>query len=108
MGFLLVIFPVILSFQDSISKSIYNLIKFHDLAIVVFISVRTIVSLALLFSTLSPYFSNLNSDEPILEFIWTTIPIITLIFIVLPSLFTLYIVEDPFDFCLPVTATGKQ
>nr|YP_009371263.1 cytochrome c oxidase subunit II [Styloperla spinicercia]ARR75384.1 cytochrome c oxidase subunit II [Styloperla spinicercia] len=97
-----------LSFQDAASPLMEQLIFFHDHALLILIMITTLVSY--LMSTL---FFNLNINRYLLEgqmieVIWTILPAITLIFIALPSLRLLYLLDEVNDPALTLKTIGHQ
>lgn len=97
-----------LAFQDSASFSIENLIHFHDIAIVILTIVTTLVLLNITFIIKYKLTNRYLLQEQTIEIIWTVVPIIILIIIALPSLQTLYNLEDPFTPNLTIKAVGHQ
>jgi cytochrome c oxidase subunit 2 len=83
-----------LSFQDSASPLIEQLTFFHDHTMII-IRLITILVGYIIACLLIPNLPNrLLSEEQSIETIWTIIPAITLIFIALPSLRLLYLLDE--------------
>lgn len=95
-------------FQDANSPLIEQLIFFHDHRIIILVFITIIISyfiLNILFNKLSNRFW-LNNQ--ILETIWTIIPMVILIFIALPSLRLLYLLDENFEPSLTIKILGHQ
>jgi len=97
-----------LSFQDRISPSIEHILFFHDHAIIILILI-TILTLHLVGSLiLRKKFNKFVIEGQEIETIWTILPALLLIFIALPSLKTLYLIEDTKTPRITVKTTGHQ
>lgn len=85
-----------------------ELIYFHDHTLVILALIITVVFYALT-SLLNNTFTNrflLESQE--IETAWTVIPIVILIFLALPSLRLLYLMDEINDPDITIKATGHQ
>nr|YP_009093653.1 cytochrome c oxidase subunit II [Metanephrops sibogae]CEG06190.1 cytochrome c oxidase subunit 2 [Metanephrops sibogae] len=83
-----------LGFQDSASPLMEQLIFFHDHTMVVLILITTFVGYmmaSMFFNTLTNRFLLENQT---IEIIWTILPAIILVFIALPSLRLLYLLDE--------------
>jgi len=99
---------IALSFQDRSSPTIEQLTFFHDHAIVILILI-TIITIYLLSSfALSRSFHKFIREGQEIETIWTILPAILLIFIALPSLKVLYLIEDTKSPSLTLKVNGHQ
>nr|QHD47926.1 cytochrome c oxidase subunit II [Suwallia bimaculata] len=97
-----------LSLQDSASPMMEQLTFFHDHALLILIMITTLVSY--LMATMC-FNSNINRfllDGQTIEVIWTILPAITLIFIALPSLRLLYLLDEVSDPALTLKTIGHQ
>nr|YP_009485997.1 cytochrome c oxidase subunit II [Suwallia errata]AWA28586.1 cytochrome c oxidase subunit II [Suwallia errata] len=97
-----------LSLQDSASPMMEQLTFFHDHALLILIMITTLVSY--LMATLF-FNSNINRfllDGQTIEVIWTILPAITLVFIALPSLRLLYLLDEVSDPALTLKTIGHQ
>nr|QOP62910.1 cytochrome c oxidase subunit 2 [Synallactes sp. Y30071] len=97
-----------LGLQDASSPLMEELIYFHDYTIIILTLITVLVSYGLL-SLLSSSFTNrffLEGQE--LETIWTIIPAIVLIFLALPSLQLLYLMDEVNNPFLTIKAIGHQ
>nr|YP_011014480.1 cytochrome c oxidase subunit 2 [Scopimera longidactyla]WQA11146.1 cytochrome c oxidase subunit 2 [Scopimera longidactyla] len=97
-----------LGFQDSSSPLMEQLILFHDHIMLVLVLIVTFV-----FYMMSTLFSNLLvnrymlENQPI-EIIWTSIPALILIFIALPSLRLLYLLDEVNNPSMTLKTIGHQ
>lgn len=85
-----------------------HIIFFHDHAIIILILI-TILTLHLVYSLLkSKKFNKFIIEGQEIETIWTILPAVMLIFIALPSLKTLYLIEDTKTPSMTIKVTGHQ
>jgi cytochrome c oxidase subunit 2 len=98
----------ILSFQDRASPSIEQLTIFHDFTIAILTLITIIVGLNLVFISFYKLTDHLLLQEQNTEIIWTVTPVFILLLIALPSLQTLYLLDDPFSPNITVKAIGHQ
>nr|BDL61416.1 cytochrome c oxidase subunit II [Ilyoplax integra] len=97
-----------LGFQDSSSPLMEQLILFHDHIMLVLVLIVTFV-----FYMMSTLFSNtlinryMLENQPI-EIIWTSIPALILIFIALPSLRLLYLLDEVNSPSMTLKTIGHQ
>nr|ASY97539.1 cytochrome c oxidase subunit II [Scolopendra dehaani] len=97
-----------ISFQDSASPLMEQLIFFHDHTMVI-IMLITILVLYMMYSLLTSNLPNrflYESQE--IETVWTILPAITLIFIALPSLRLLYLIDEMSEPSLTIKTIGHQ
>nr|YP_010531140.1 cytochrome c oxidase subunit II [Athalia birmanica]UXW93362.1 cytochrome c oxidase subunit II [Athalia birmanica] len=96
------------SFQDASSPSMEQLMFFHDHAMIILILI-TMSILYLLFNMLSNKMINRNMlNHQNLEIMWTISPTFLLIFIALPSIHLLYLLDEINDPLLTIKAIGHQ
>jgi len=97
-----------LSFQDSASPLIEQLLFFHDhtilIIIIIVILVRYIIS-SVIYNKFS--FRFLLEGQKI-EIIWTILPAVILIFIAIPSLHLLYLLDEIFSPSITLKTIGHQ
>lgn len=97
-----------LNLQDAASPLIEQLIFFHDHAILVLILITTLVG----FILSSLFFNSLTNrillEHQTIETIWTILPAIILIFIALPSLRLLYLLDEVNNPGVTLKAIGRQ
>nr|YP_010593030.1 cytochrome c oxidase subunit II [Aparapotamon huizeense]WAB69697.1 cytochrome c oxidase subunit 2 [Aparapotamon huizeense] len=83
-----------LGFQDSASPLMEQLIFFHDHIMLILILITTFVGFLLSALFLNTYINRYMLENQTIELIWTTIPALILIFIALPSLRLLYLLDE--------------
>nr|UPL66026.1 cytochrome c oxidase subunit II [Calacanthia angulosa] len=97
-----------LGLQDANSPIMEQLIFFHDHALMILAIITVLVSY-LLSSIFFNKFINRNLLEgQTIEFIWTILPAVTLIFIALPSLRLLYLMDEMNNPTITIKAIGHQ
>lgn len=98
----------ILSSQDGISPLIEQLLFFHDHTIIILILITIIVG----YLIISLFFNKFNYrfllEGQLIELIWTILPAIILLFIALPSLRILYILDEVNNASLTIKTIGHQ
>nr|YP_010535573.1 cytochrome c oxidase subunit II [Otobius lagophilus]UYB78381.1 cytochrome c oxidase subunit II [Otobius lagophilus]UYB78394.1 cytochrome c oxidase subunit II [Otobius lagophilus]UYL27134.1 cytochrome c oxidase subunit II [Otobius lagophilus] len=95
-------------FPNGNSPIMEQLIFFHDHSMMI-ISMITIITIYMISNVMMNYFSSrfmMEGQE--IETLWTIIPAIILIFIALPSLRLLYLMEETFQPSLTVKIIGHQ
>jgi len=83
-----------LSFQDRASPLIENLTFFHDHTIVILILITTFVGYIIFSLFFNSFVNRYLLENQNIEIIWTAFPAIILIFIALPSLRLLYLLDE--------------
>nr|ASA45667.1 cytochrome c oxidase subunit II [Aphis paravanoi] len=83
-----------LSFQNSNSPLMEQLIFFHDHTIFIIIMIMSMITYMMLFTMKNKFINIKISENQMIEFIWTTTPPIILIFIAMPSLHLLYLMDE--------------
>nr|YP_010401684.1 cytochrome c oxidase subunit II [Macrosiphum albifrons]UQU69190.1 cytochrome oxidase subunit II [Macrosiphum albifrons] len=83
-----------LSFQNSNSPLMEQLIFFHDHTIFIIIMIMSMITYMMLFIMNNKFINIKISENQMIEFIWTTTPPIILIFIAMPSLHLLYLMDE--------------
>nr|YP_009539801.1 cytochrome c oxidase subunit II [Orancistrocerus aterrimus]AYQ18921.1 cytochrome c oxidase subunit II [Orancistrocerus aterrimus] len=94
--------------QDSNSPNMDQLIFFHDLTLLIIILITTCISYMFFFLMLNKFTNRFLINEHLIEFIWTIIPMITLIFIASPSLKILYLLEESSLPIISIKTIGHQ
>lgn len=97
-----------LSFQDAASPTILQLIAFHDHAILIIILVLTFVGYFIILLVTNSIISRKTLEANELETIWTILPAVILIFLALPSLRLLYLIDEVSHPQLTLKAVGHQ
>nr|QVL28858.1 cytochrome c oxidase subunit II [Pandalus prensor] len=97
-----------LGFQDSASPLMEQLIFFHDHAMLVLVMITTLVGYVMA----SLFFNKLTNrfllEGQTIEIIWTILPAIILVFIALPSLRLLYLLDEVNSPSITLKAIGHQ
>nr|YP_009994015.1 cytochrome c oxidase subunit II [Aphis aurantii]QNO35790.1 cytochrome c oxidase subunit II [Aphis aurantii] len=83
-----------LSFQNSNSPLMEQLIFFHDHTIFIIIMIMSMITYMMLFIMKNKFINIKISENQMIEFIWTATPPIILIFIAMPSLHLLYLMDE--------------
>lgn len=83
-----------LNFQDAASPIITQLIEFHDHAILVVTIVIGLVGYALFVLIINKLTCRTIFEAQQIETIWTILPALTLLFLALPSLRILYLIDE--------------
>nr|QZI86063.1 cytochrome c oxidase subunit II [Ischnobaenella hainana] len=97
-----------LSFQDAMSPLMEQLEFFHDHTMMILIMITLIISymmLSLMYNKLTNRFLLENHS---VEFLWTMMPAITLLFIAFPSLRILYLMDEIISPTLTIKVIGHQ
>jgi len=97
-----------LGFQDSASPLIEQLIFFHDHIILVLILIITFVGYMMCSLATNSLINRYMLDHQTTELIWTSIPAVTLIFIALPSLRLLYLLDEVNSPSVTLKTIGHQ
>ena len=97
-----------LGFQDRASPLIEQLTFFHDHAILVLILITTLVGYILISLFPNKLINRFLLEEQTIEIIWTVLPAIILIFIALPSLRLLYLLDEVNTPRVTIKAIGHQ
>ncbi len=83
-----------LNFQDSVSYSIGELSFLHDHIMIIMLRVIILISYILLFTMFNSFSYKYLSEGTLIETVWSVVPAFVLIFLVVPSIKVLYIIED--------------
>lgn len=97
-----------LGFQDRNSPLIEQLSFFHDHTLLILIIITTLVGYLIFILFFNSYTNRFLLEGQTIEVIWTVLPAITLIFIALPSLRLLYLLDEVRDPSLTLKTVGHQ
>nr|YP_010580906.1 cytochrome c oxidase subunit II [Entemnotrochus rumphii]UZT27091.1 cytochrome c oxidase subunit 2 [Entemnotrochus rumphii] len=97
-----------LGFQDAASPLMEQLIFFHDHAMLLLTLIITLVGYAALSLVSNSFSSRYVLEGQQIETIWTIIPAIILIFLALPSLRLLYLLDEVGSCSLTLKSVGHQ
>nr|YP_010958557.1 cytochrome c oxidase subunit II [Centrotypus laticornis]UXF57633.1 cytochrome c oxidase subunit II [Centrotypus laticornis] len=94
--------------QDAVSPIMEQLIIFHDHGMMIITMITVTVGYTIISLTTSKHTSRYILENQLIELIWTLIPTITLIFIALPSLQILYLIEESMKPMISIKVIGHQ
>nr|BAB91338.1 cytochrome oxidase subunit II [Aquatica lateralis] len=97
-----------LSSQDSISPLMEQLTFFHDHTMMILVMITLVVLYIILSVLMNKYVNRLLLEGQMIELIWTIAPAVTLIFIALPSLQLLYLLDEINMPLVSVKSMGHQ
>nr|YP_011015277.1 cytochrome c oxidase subunit II [Athousius wudanganus]UBS90999.1 cytochrome c oxidase subunit II [Athousius wudanganus] len=94
--------------QDSTSPLMEQLIFFHDHTMLILLMITLIVSYIMMTLFFNKFVNRLLLEGQTIELIWTIAPAVTLIFIALPSLRLLYLLDEINYPMLSIKSIGHQ
>nr|AEK84184.1 cytochrome c oxidase subunit II [Alcithoe pseudolutea]AEK84196.1 cytochrome c oxidase subunit II [Alcithoe tigrina] len=97
-----------LGFQDAVSPLMEEVIFFHDHAMMILVMIISLVGYAAVSLMVNKYTCRSLVEGQEIETIWTIIPAFILIFLALPSLRLLYLLDETGDCSLTVKSIGHQ
>jgi len=97
-----------LSFQNACSPLIEELIFFHDHIITIIILITILISYNIFSLIYTKQVNKIIIESQPLELFWTIIPTFTLIFIGIPSIRLLYILDEVFNPLITLKVVGHQ
>nr|YP_003331193.1 cytochrome c oxidase subunit II [Rotaria rotatoria]ACT21462.1 cytochrome c oxidase subunit 2 [Rotaria rotatoria] len=98
-----------LSMQDALSVTSEQILYFHDYLMMVMGIILCAVGYFLGFVLFSKTYSTSIVADHLVESVWTILPIIVLIFLVYPSIYLLYLIdESSVDFLCTLKVVGHQ
>nr|YP_010952946.1 cytochrome c oxidase subunit II [Empoascanara circumscripta]WMQ52389.1 cytochrome c oxidase subunit 2 [Empoascanara circumscripta] len=97
-----------LNTQDSNSPLMEQLIMFHDHTMMIIMMITITVLYMMVSQMMSKFINRMLLEEQMIELIWTIMPAILLIFIALPSLKILYMIEETNKPLISIKAIGHQ
>lgn len=97
-----------LRLQDAASPIIKLLISFHDHAITLIILIISLVLYAFISLITNTFSRRYTHEAQIIETIWTVLPALLLLFLALPSLRLLYLIEEVLTPHITLKAIGHQ
>nr|YP_009694671.1 cytochrome c oxidase subunit II [Thitarodes damxungensis]QEI59712.1 cytochrome c oxidase subunit II [Thitarodes damxungensis] len=97
-----------LNLQNSSSPLMEQIIFFHDHTLLILIMITMLVGYIMLSLFLNQYINRFLLEEQMIELIWTILPAITLIFIALPSLRLLYLLDEINNPLITLKTIGHQ
>lgn len=97
-----------LNFQDAASPIILQLIAFHDHAILIVTLIIAFVSYGFISLITNKFICNNVFEAQEIETVWTILPAIILLFLALPSLRLLYLIDEVRDPSFTLKTIGHQ
>nr|QIC20362.1 cytochrome c oxidase subunit II [Oreogeton sp. DY-2020] len=97
-----------LNLQDSASPLMEQLIFFHDHAMLILIMITILVSYLMMMMFFNSYTNRYLLHGQTIEMIWTILPAIVLLFIALPSLRLLYLLDEINEPMITLKSIGHQ
>lgn len=97
-----------ISFPDANSPIIEQLIFFHDHTIIIIINIIVLISYLILKIIFNNLYNRFLFENHKIEIIWTFLPAILLVFIALPRLRLLYLVDEIFNPAIRLKIIGHQ
>nr|CCJ27924.1 cox2 [Thaumetopoea processionea] len=97
-----------LNLQNSASPLMEQIIFFHDHTLIILIMITVLVSYLMLSLLFNKYINRFLLEEQMIELIWTILPTIILIFIALPSLRLLYLLDELNNPLITLKTIGHQ
>nr|QZZ24847.1 cytochrome c oxidase subunit 2 [Thitarodes shambalaensis]QZZ24860.1 cytochrome c oxidase subunit 2 [Thitarodes sp.] len=97
-----------LNLQNSSSPLMEQIIFFHDHTLLILIMITMLVGYIMLSLFLNKYINRFLLEQQMIELIWTILPAITLIFIALPSLRLLYLLDEINNPLITLKTIGHQ
>nr|QDO72166.1 cytochrome c oxidase subunit II [Gargara sp. 16071360] len=94
--------------QDSVSPIMEQLMLFHDHTMMIVMMITMMVSYMIITIFVNKLTSRLILENQTIELIWTLMPAVTLIFIALPSLRILYLIEESMKPMMTIKVMGNQ
>nr|YP_008081529.1 cytochrome c oxidase subunit II [Erynnis montanus]AGJ72728.1 cytochrome c oxidase subunit II [Erynnis montanus] len=94
--------------QNSASPLMEQIIFFHDHTLIILIMITMLVSYLMMSLFFNKYINRFLLEEQMIELIWTILPAITLIFIALPSLRLLYLLDELNNPLITLKSIGHQ
>nr|UZT67505.1 cytochrome c oxidase subunit 2 [Trybliographa sp. ZJUH 20220008] len=96
-----------LCFQDASSPIMEWLILFHDYTLFINL-ITTITIMITMMKTIKNNLINLLIENQLIEIIWTILPVIVLIFLAIPSLKLLYLMDEMYQPMFSIKCLGNQ
>nr|YP_009754263.1 cytochrome c oxidase subunit II [Anterastes babadaghi]QGL09058.1 cytochrome c oxidase subunit II [Anterastes babadaghi] len=97
-----------LNLQNSASPLMEQLIFFHDHTLFILLMITVLVAYIMTSLIFNKFTHRYLLEGQTIEVIWTILPAITLIFIALPSLRLLYLLDESMDPLITVKTVGHQ
>nr|YP_010547181.1 cytochrome c oxidase subunit II [Abia niui]UYK52081.1 cytochrome c oxidase subunit II [Abia niui] len=96
------------SMQDCNSPIMEELMIFHDHSMTILLLITLMIFYLIASMLFNKYTNLLSTNKQNLEFIWTVLPMLMLIFIAMPSMYMLYLMENSNTPLLTIKSIGHQ
>nr|YP_009259147.1 cytochrome c oxidase subunit II [Idea leuconoe]ALO81914.1 cytochrome c oxidase subunit II [Idea leuconoe] len=96
------------NFQNSASPLMEQIIFFHDHTLIILIMITILISYLMINLFFNKYTNRFLIEGQMIELIWTILPAFTLIFIALPSLRLLYLMDEINNPLITLKSIGHQ
>lgn len=97
-----------INFQNASSPLMEQLIFFHDHAITILILITSIVAFNMISTVNNSMINKLMIESQALELFWTIVPTFVLVFIGLPSIRLLYLLDEVYSPSITIKTIGHQ
>nr|AGP50178.1 cytochrome c oxidase subunit II [Phylloxerina salicis] len=97
-----------MNFQNSNSPLMEQLIFFHDHTIFIILMIMFMITYMMIFLIMNKNINNKILENQFIEMIWTSLPPVILIFIALPSLHLLYLMDEIKSPMMTIKIIGHQ
>nr|BCW86854.1 cytochrome c oxidase subunit II [Drepanosurus uchidai]BCW86867.1 cytochrome c oxidase subunit II [Drepanosurus uchidai] len=97
-----------LGLQNGVSPLMEQLVFFHDHALLIVVLITSLVGFFMASLFFNNYVHRYLLDGQMIETIWTVLPAVILIFIALPSIRLLYLIDEVQNPALTIKVTGHQ
>nr|YP_010994985.1 cytochrome c oxidase subunit II [Homoeocerus dilatatus]WOZ13993.1 cytochrome c oxidase subunit 2 [Homoeocerus dilatatus] len=97
-----------LGLQDAASPLMEQLIFFHDHTLMILLMITVLVAYIMISLSTNKFINRNLLEGQTIEFIWTAMPAVTLVFIALPSLHLLYLIDEVNSPVLTLKSIGHQ
>nr|WHM51630.1 cytochrome c oxidase subunit II [Comatermes perfectus] len=97
-----------MNLQDSASPIMEQLISFHDHTLMIITMIIAVVSYMMISLAFNKYINRFMLEGQLIEVAWTVAPAIILVFIAMPSLQLLYLMDEIHNPALTLKAIGHQ
>nr|YP_010580855.1 cytochrome c oxidase subunit II [Pyrops clavatus]UAT98593.1 cytochrome c oxidase subunit II [Pyrops clavatus]UZT27040.1 cytochrome c oxidase subunit 2 [Pyrops clavatus] len=94
--------------MNSASPTMEQLINFHDHTMMILSSITTAVAIIMAMMLKNKMSNNMLTESQMMEAIWTTAPAIVLVFIAIPSIKILYMMEEIINPSITIKTIGHQ
>nr|YP_010586409.1 cytochrome c oxidase subunit II [Nyctiophylax orbicularis]UZZ44197.1 cytochrome c oxidase subunit II [Nyctiophylax orbicularis] len=95
-------------FQNSNSPTMENLIMFHENNMMILIMITSFVLIYLMMMNFNKMINLMMLENQVIEMIWTTLPIMFLLTIAIPSLNILYMMDENNSSSITIKIIGNQ